>query len=488
MSDLFDTLQERYLALLARKEKGETGEEFMQDASSFIADAQRAGAATADVGERSQLRAWMRFLANTLYDATDVYPDTSLQPLARGQLIDSRLEREERRTLLPPLGWALVGAAVLVLVVSGAVLFSADSAVPPPTPIPITHTPVPSHTPPPSPTPEVRIDVGAGWNGTGDLALSAKVFCTGTTEIVAQFIVPKPLPADVCWGWQLTQAGYIATEQSSLVWDTESTSSTVRVARPDGGPFAAGQHELTFLVDDQPVAHRIFDVLAVRPQVSDVQVSNVPTETGRTEFEAGIPIIYVAYDYQNFCPGRSITRTIYRSGREVYQSFEEWAGTSDGSSQLDYYREGGLPLPGGEYQVTIGVGGQEPQQVMFTITGPAPPAFSDVTLAQGVQSDGQPILRAPEGNRFDWNTKAVYAFFNYVGMSDGLRWAVVWTRNDEEVARAGGFWNVEADGTEGERWAVYYDESVPTLPNGRYSVTLSIDDKVESTKEFTIGY
>ena len=305
---------------------------------------------------------------------------------------------------------------------------------------------------------------------------------------MAQFIVPEPLPADARWGWQLTQAGRIAAERSSLVWDTESTSSTVRVALPDGGPFAAGQYELTFLVDDQPMANRIFDVLAGKPQVSNVRVSNVPTETGRTEFEAGIPIIYVAYDYQNFCPGRAITRTIYRSGREVYQSFEEWAGTSDGSSQLDYYREGGLPLPGGEYKVTIGVGGQEPQQVMFAITGPAPPAFGDITLAQGVQFDDQPILKAPEGNRFDWNTKAVYAFFNYVGMSDGLRWAVVWTRNDEEVARAGGFWNVEADGTEGERWAVYYDESVATLPNGRYSVTFSIDDQVQSTKEFTIGY
>jgi hypothetical protein len=429
MSDLFDTLQERYLMLIARKEKGETGEEFLQDASSFVADAQRAGAATADVSERSQLRAWMRFLANTLYDATGAYPDTSLQPLARGELIDSRVEREEKRTLLPPLGWALVGAAVLVIV-TGVFLFPR-----PVTPLPdLTSTPVPTCTsPPPSPTPEVRIDVGAGWSDTGALALSAKVFCTGTTEIVAQFIVPEPLPAGVRWGWQLTQAGRIAAEQSSLVWDTECTSSTVRVARPDGGPFAAGQYELTFLVDGQPMANRIFDVLAGKPQVSNVQVSNVPTETGRTEFEAGIPIIYVAYDYQNLCPGRAITRTIYHDGREVYQSFEEWAGTSDASSQLDYYREGGLPLPGGEYKVAIGVDGQEPQQVLFTITGPAIPAFSDVTLAQGVQSDDQPILRAPEGNRFDWNTKAVYAFFNYVGMSDGLRWAVVWTRNDEEV-------------------------------------------------------
>ena len=147
MSGLFDTLQERYLALVARKEKDETGEEFLQDVSSFIADAQRAGAVTADVSERSQLRAWMRFLANTLYDATGAYPDTSLQPLARGQLIDSRLERKEKPAPLSPLAWVLIGGAVIVIVALGSWGVRSMSVSP--------ATPSPSATPTPT-TPRDR--------------------------------------------------------------------------------------------------------------------------------------------------------------------------------------------------------------------------------------------------------------------------------------------------------------------------------------------
>ncbi len=473
MSNQFDALQERYQALVVRKERGETGEEFLEDTSSFIADVQRAGAVVANVGERSQLRAWMRFLANIVYDATGDYPDTSLQPLARGQLVGPQREREERRVLLPPLGWALVGAAVLVIVaglflIPHMVGLSPTSVLPTPTPL--------------SPTPMGRVEVGVGRSDTGGLALQAGVFCTGTVEVIAQFAVPEPLPADAHWGWQLSWAGKVANEETSLLWETESTSRTVEVALPGDTPLAAGQYELVFLVDGQPVANRIFEVLAEGPRVSNVQVSNVPTQTGRIEFEAGATNIYVTYDYQNLCPGQTISRTIYRDGREVYPtSFEEWTGTSDGSGRLEYYQKGGLPLPGGEYTVTVGV-----EAVTFTISGRVPPTFGEITLALGVQPDGTPILTALD-NRFDWKTKVVYAIFDYVGMSDGLRWRTVWMRNGEEEARQGGLWDVEAGGTEGTYWVTYHDEADKVLTGGAYSVTLYIENVAQSTPgEFNI--
>lgn len=482
MSGLFNTLQERYQVLVARKEKGETGEEFLEDVRSFIADAQRAGAVTADLGERSQLRAWMRFLANTLYDATGTYPDTSLQPLARGQLVSPRPEREEKRTLLPPLGWALVGAAVLVIV-AGSLLFS-HLVAPPPSPTPTSVPPTLTSVPP---TPVAGIDVGIGRGDTGGPALQAQVFCTGTTEIMAQFAVPAPLPADAHWGWRLTRAGHIAAAQSSLVWETGSTSSTVRVTLPDGNPLAAGQYELAFLVEDQPVANRTFEVLAGKPQVSNVRASDVPSGVGYTEFTSGIRVLYVTYDYEGLCAGLSVTRAIYFDGERVHESSEAWSGTSAGSGQLEYYQPGRLPLPSGEYEVALGVGEEEPQRVNFTIVGPTPLTFGKIIIALGVQPDGTPILTAPD-NTFDWKTKTVYAIFDYVGMSDGAEWQAVWTRNGQELPRPDDFQDVGMDGTDGKHWVAYYDEGRSVLPGGSYSVTLYIDSDPQSTADFQILY
>ncbi len=486
MSDLFDILQERYQALVARKEKGEVGEEFMEDVRAFIADAQQSGATVPDVGQRSQLRAWMRFLANILCDATGVYPDITLQPLASGQLVGLQAGHAETTSSSPSIVWMLVGGAATIVIVVGLFLtlrLADHSSAPTSAPTPAPLTPMPASTSAP-PTPIGRVDVGVGRSDTGDLALRAKLFCAGATEIVAQFTVPTPLPADTHWGWRLTQAGRVAAAQSDLVWETGSTSSTVQVALPDGDPLAAGQYELTFLVDDRPVANRAFVVLAEGPRVSNVQISDVPTGADRTEFEAGTRIVYVTYDYENLCPGQSISRTVYRDGRAIIQDSEEWSGVSDGSGRLEYYQPNGLPLPNGEYEIVLGVGEEEPQRVVFTIAGPA---FRDITVALGVQPDGAPILTSPD-NRFDWNTKVIYAIFDYTGMSDGLRWTAVWTRNAQEVAREERFWDVASDGTEGTRWVAYYIEGGRTIPGGDYSLTLYIENVAQRTADFSILY
>lgn len=477
MSALFDALQERYQALVARKEQGETGEEFLEDVRTFVTDAQRAGATVADVGERSQLRAWMRFLANILYDATGIYPDTSLQPLARGQLVDSRLEREEKRMLMPPLGWALVGAAVLVIV-AGASLAS-DLLSPASTSVLPTPTLVP-------PTSVGRVEVGVGRSDTGGLALQAGVFCTGTTEVIAQFAVPEPLAADVHWGWRLTRAGDIVAREPSLLWQTESTSRTVQVALRDGSPLAAGQYELAFLVDGQPVANRIFEVLAERPRVSSVRVSDVPEGAGRTRFQFGMPAIYVTYDYENFCPGLPVSHTLYHEGEGelIGKNIERWSGALQGQMQVSFQDPRGLPFSPGGYEVVVAAKGAKQERVQFTILEHA---FGGIIIAQGVQPDGMPILTAVD-NRFDWNTKVIYAIFDYLGMRDDLRWAAVWMRNGQEIWREEHFWDAEADGTEGTYWVTYHDETGRVLPGGSYSVTLSIENVVRGTADFNILY
>lgn len=115
------------------------------------------------------------------------------------------------------------------------------------------------------------------------------------------------------------------------------------------------------------------------------------------------------------------------------------------------------------------------------------PAFSDITVALGVQPDGTPILAPPE-NRFDWNTKVVYAVFDYAGMRDGVKWSAVWTRGGEEVARQEDLWDVDAFGKKGTHWVAYSAEQGQTLRGGDYGVTLSIEGVVQETTEFNVLY
>ena len=116
---------------------------------------------------------------------------------------------------------------------------------------------------------------------------------------------------------------------------------------------------------------------------------------------------------------------------------------------------------------------------------PVPAAFSDLTVALGVLGSGEPFL---VGDTFDWNTKAVYAVFDYVGMRDGLEWSVVWTRNGEEVARESHFWDEGQDGQAGTYWVAYFNPEGTVLRGGDYTVSLYIEGELQAEAAFRIRY
>ena len=93
----------------------------------------------------------------------------------------------------------------------------------------------------------------------------------------------------------------------------------------------------------------------------------------------------------------------------------------------------------------------------FTLTVPEPHMLvTQGDLVSRRTEDGRDVSvwssRVPQdgftlvGNEFDWNTKAVYAVFDYTGMQDGTAWTVVWSRNGSEVAREDHFWDASRDG------------------------------------------
>ena len=490
MSDVFDTLQERYQTLVARKEKGETGKDFLKDVSGFIADAQQAGATIADVDERSQLRAWMRFLANVLYDATGAYPDTSLQPLARGQLVASRLERGEKPAPSFPLAWMLVGGAAVIVIAVGLAIIGGMGRQPTLAPAPtstlaptLTSTPVPfvSHA-------AVGIELDEG----GALEMTAGVFCLGTSDVIAEFTLEGVRP-ETEWHWEVQRDGEIVAAQPATPWGRETQTVTIHALTGGSEGVEAGHYDLLIYVGEQIVGTQSFQVFDVAPRIFNPWVADVPAPaggaSGEGEFEVGVRVIYLNYDYEGLCPGLNISHVLYREGESIQESVETWSGAPQGKAQVSFQAPDDLPFPPGDYEITVAIAGEEQARVEFTIRGEAEvhPAFGDVTIALGVRPDGTPILTAPD-SRFDWNTKVIYAIFDYVGMRDGLAWMAVWSRSGKELAREEHFWDVETGGTEGTRWVAYYDESGRALPGGSYSVTLYIENVAQSTAEFNILY
>ncbi len=241
-----------------------------------------------------------------------------------------------------------------------------------------------------------------------------------------------------------------------------------------------------------------FRVLGTAPRVFNLRVTDAPrpvegATTGGGAFEDGVRVIYLNYEYEGLCPGVDVSHTLYREEERVQESVETWNRAPLGKGQVSFQASGDLSFSSGDYEAAVVVDGAEQARVGFAIGEPAPveeaptPAMGDITIALGVQPDGAPIVTASD-NVFDWNTKVVYAIFDYVGMSDGLTWSVVWMRNGQETAREEHFWDLEADGTEGTRWVAHYDELGRVLSGGSYSVTLYIDDVAQSTADFRILY
>jgi hypothetical protein len=485
MSKLFDTLQEQYQALVARKGMDEPGEGFLEDVSAFIADARRAGATVADVNERSQLRAWMRFLANVVYDATGAYPDTSLQPLAEGQLTGRHAEGEEKPAQ-PTWGWLLVGGAAVIIIAVGLAalggMFSPPEVAPP------------TATIAPTPTPAIfasHVAVGESMSEAGALEAVADTFCLGVSEINAEFALEDVQP-ETLWRWEVRREGEVVASQPETPWGLENRQ-VIPILSGDEG-VEPGRYELLIYVGERVAATHPFEVLSVAPRAFNLRMADVPEPpaeaSARSEFEVGVRVIYLTYEYEGLCPGLELAHALYYGGEPIQESGETWSGPPEGQKQVSFQALDDEPFPPGDYEARVTVAGEELERVNASIEAERAairPAFSDLTIAQGVEPDGRPLLTAPE-NRFDWNTKVVYAIFDYIGMDDGVRWAAVWTRNEEEIKRQEGFWDVDTFGTKGTRWVVYYEESGRVLPGGNYSVILYIESVAQQVGEFSVRY
>ena len=489
MSDFLEAFQRRHQEKLDHLQRDEVDEAFLDGVQLLIADLRQAGAAVGDSAERGQLRTLMYFWGNLLYDETGVYPDTMLQPLNPDRTPPP--EEETLRRSLPPLSWVLVGGAAVIIIVVGLIAVGWFTRL----------------KDPPAPTPTLRSrpilgqsTVGSGLGAGGALEGTADTFCRDVPEIVAALTL-EGIEPEMDWRWEVKRDGEIVASQPATPWGSETQSAAIHALPGGAKGVDAGQYDLLVYVDGQMVDAHSFRVLDAAPRAFDLRVADAPEtdaslqtegEPEERAFGDGVRVIYLNYEYEGFCPGMALSHVLYQGGEVVQESAKVWSGAWQGQGRVSFQAPGDRPFPPGKYEVGVTVAGEEQSRVKFTVGDVTPeeaanPAFDALSVALGIQPDGDPILTEPD-NVFDWNTKSVYGVFEYTGMRDDVRWAVVWMRNQQEVAREEHFWDVDSDGAEGVRWVVYYDEDRRVLPGGQYSVTLYIDDVAQRAAEFRILY
>jgi len=327
MSDLFDALQKRYRDLLDREVKG-ADEELAEDVITFIADVRRAGASVADVNERSQLRAWMRFLVDAVYDAEGVYPDMSLQPLAHGQLISPHREPQERARPLPPLAWGLIGGAAfvaavaLVLTLIGGLNTGASS------------TAVPT-SPPPGP------DVSA----TEQAQTLHSLRLTST----AQSQEADSLSTAVV-GAGATAVSY-ATKAAEVEAGAEATIA-----------FQATQAAQTEEVS--PAFSNLTLALGVEPDGTPV----LPVTDDR--FDWNTKTICAVFDYAGMHDGMRWSVVWLRGEQEVARQGGLWDADvfgTEGTHWVTYHNDRGQTIRGGTYSLTLSIENVRQEAVGFNV-------------------------------------------------------------------------------------------------------------------------
>jgi len=532
---VFNTLQKRYQRLIARHESGAPDEALLEETEAFIEDARRAGASVSALNQRSQLRAWMRFLAAILYEETDKQPDVTLQPLARGRLTTGDKEKRVERPAIPAWGWGLIGAAGLAIIL--AMLFtlrflaSIDQETPTPVPSASPTAAVEATAAPSLVYPhtvqegETLFSIAAQYgadplriasrnNVAESVALEAGqklsvplpnpylarvqlsteqaveasgfVFCAGTETVYATFTFDD-LASGTSWSWKVVRDEETVAEETMGPWRERSEPVAIPILSEADG-ILAGQYTLIVMVDGAEALSSSFKVLSTPPHVTDLRLSTVPDGADRETLEPGARVLYATYTYAGRCAGQAISRTITFEGETAYTDVKPWTGQSEGEGQVAYYRSDDLPLRRGEYVARIRIGAEASQETSATIAGPMPPSFGDLTVAMGVEPDGTPILGREDEQPFGSTTKIVYAIFKYAGLTEGLPWRVVWTRNGEEIEEEARLWDPEAVATKDTHWVALYLESGDPLGGGTYTVSLSIEDEPQTETTFIIYY
>jgi len=229
---------------------------------------------------------------------------------------------------------------------------------------------------------------------------------------------------------------------------------------------------------ERPTGTPRFSRLLFAPDVTE---NDEPTAIV-TQLPSGSTHIYLFFDYENMQDGLTWEARWYYNGE-----YDEggsippgpWAGGESGTWWVAILNEQGLA--DGEYRVELYVEGEKLAEASIVVggEGTGQPTFRNLTFAEGITDDGQPVN---PGRLLPAGIQRVYAFFDYEGMRDGLAWSRTWYYEGEAVAEGSGTWD---QGASGSTW-VALDSREPLEP-GSYRLELYIEGTMVAVADFTVA-
>jgi hypothetical protein len=198
---------------------------------------------------------------------------------------------------------------------------------------------------------------------------------------------------------------------------------------------------------------------------------------------AGATEVYAFFDYENMNRQDGWTQTWYVDGEEAYTESGRWPESGDGSYWISVSSRSGLAP--GRYRLELDIEDELEATSDFWVVGDTGGKtdgafFGEITFAEGVTRRGDPV---DETGEFPSGTEKVHIFSDYEGMQDGLDFVEVWYIDDVKVLELPYEWEWGDEGT----FHDYIYSSSGALPDGAYTVELSVEGQVLQSGEATIG-
>jgi hypothetical protein len=211
----------------------------------------------------------------------------------------------------------------------------------------------------------------------------------------------------------------------------------------------------------------------------DIDAQGAPVGAGNL-LPAGLDRLYAFFDYTAMRDDLTWRRIWYYEGDVVAEGEGTWDAGVSGTEWVAL--ESDAPLAPGVYRLELYIEAQLAVTADVVVAGQGDElAFGPITFAAGVDVTGQPVDPA---DTFPSGLEALYVFWEYSGMRDGLDWEERWLWNGQEIVRFEFTWQ---DGEAGVFWDNLYREGGQSLDDGTYTLALYVEGQPVQTGTAIIG-